>query len=159
MQTLDIQHAVLLIVATVASVVAVIAVISWAISYPSGWHALAERYRTDRRFPAHQRRGESARMRALIRYKGILDFGLDAEGIYMSVMIPIPNHPRLFIPWTEIEVTEPGAWHITQKFLLGPDKIPLRGPWPSLAQFLLEPRGGMDAVGNAAATGTISSSF
>jgi len=155
MQTLDFTHAVLLIAGTLGSLAALLMIGGWAISFLSGWHALAERYRTDRRFPEHQRRGITARLRAFITYKNILDFGSDAEGIYMGVMIPILNHPRLFIPWTEIEVIEPGTWHVTKKFLLGPDKIPLRGRWPSLAEFLLEPR-----VETAATpSGTISSSF
>ncbi|MDP9050287.1 MAG: hypothetical protein M3O31_06110 [Acidobacteriota bacterium] len=53
----------------------------------AGWRSLAERYRTERRFPAHRRWMQSARMRAGVGYNNVLTLGSDAEGIYLKVFV------------------------------------------------------------------------
>jgi hypothetical protein len=124
-------------------------VVGLVISLVSGWHALAERYRTDREFPVRRRPMQSARMRAACGYNNILTLGSDEEGIYMGMTISLfPGHRRLFIPWADIEVQEAKRvlWAMMRTLRLGPDRIPLRVR-ESLAEFLLAGRGS-GAVGD-----------
>jgi hypothetical protein len=108
----------------------------------SGWQSLAKRYRTEREFPAHRRGLQSAQMRMRAGYNNILTVGSDAEGIYLDVLILFrPGHPRLFIPWTEVQAEEPTRWlFLAMRTLrLGPDGIPLKVRM-KLADFLLQAR-------------------
>lgn len=96
-------------------------------------------------------------MRLGVNYNSVLTLASDAEGIYMGVMVLFRiGHPRLFIPWGQIQVEEPRRWlfFMAQRLYLGPDRIPLRLRMRP-AQFLLEPRGGE----NSPAAGTVSSTF
>jgi hypothetical protein len=135
--------------------------VSWFTSLLLGWRSLAQRYRTERQFPEHRRWMQSASMRLGGGINHALTLGSDAEGIYAGMTISIfVGYPRLFIPWTDISVEEPRRWFffMARRLRLGPDAIPLRVREP-LADFLLEPRGGMNAAVNAATPGTISSTF
>jgi len=135
--------------------------IGFLIARIGGWGLLAEKYRTDREFPRRKRWMQSAQMRFGTNYNSVLTLASDSEGIYMRVMSLFRmGHPPLFIPWAEIQVDEPRRWLLWKRVALqlGTEAVPLR-LYERTAKFLLEPRGGMDAVGNAAATGTISSSF
>ena len=116
--------------------------LSYLISWASGWHALAKRYRTERELPERRRRMQSAQMRRLVGYNNALTLGSDGEGIYVAMTIPIfAGHPRLFIPWPDVRDGVPTRrlWLTVRSFAFGPDGIPLRVR-ESLAQFLLEPR-------------------
>jgi hypothetical protein len=127
------------------------------VSWITGWRSLAERYKTNREFPARKRWMQSARMRAGVRFNHALTLGSDAEGIYMGMTLPMfPGQRRLFIPWSDVKAEEPQhlLWLMMRTLRLGPDGIPLRVREP-LAQFLLQPRGGM----NATVPGIVSSTF
>jgi hypothetical protein len=105
-----------------------------------GWSALAARYRTERLFPAHQRRFQSGRMRTSISYNNILTVASDQQGIILGLPFFLRlAHPRLFIPWAEIEIEEPTQWFFlsVQTLLLGPERVPLRLR-TSLVDFLLK---------------------
>ena len=115
-------------------------VVGVLIAWVSGWRSLAERYRTEREFPGHKRRMQSAQMRAACNYNNILTLASDAEGITMGLSLNMfLGHPRLSIPWADVRVEEPKRmlWVTTRTLRLGPAGIPLRVREP-LAQFLLE---------------------
>jgi hypothetical protein len=131
--------------------------VGFLISMVSGWHSLAERYRTDRPFPTHKRWMQSAKMRFSCGYNSILTLASDSEALYLGVLAPFRvGHPRLFVPWGNIRVEEPKRYLflMSRMLRLGPDAIPLRVREP-LAQFLLGPRGDT----NTAAPGAVSSTF
>ena len=157
MQEFPNQHPALFAVAICAGFITWFAFITWVTALVAGWRSLAGRYRTDREFPEHRRRMQSAMMRSGIGMNHALTFGSDEEGIYMGLTIPIlAGYPKLFIPWSDIQVEEPRRWWflMRRRLRLGPDAIPLRIREP-LAQFLLQARGGE----NVPVAGTISSTF
>jgi hypothetical protein len=123
-----------------------LAVVAWmglVLSWLSGWRSLAERYRTEREFPAHRRRMQSAMMQGGIGYNNILTLGSDAAGLYLRLPAVFRfGQPPLFVPWTDIAVDDPTEvlFQTRQTLRLGPDAIPLRVRM-RLAQFLLEGRG------------------
>jgi hypothetical protein len=72
-----------------------------------GWHALAEIYRAEAgAFLGDRWRMRSASLRMFLRYNGIVTFGANERGLYLAVFVLFrAGHPPLFIPWTEIEVS------------------------------------------------------
>jgi hypothetical protein len=81
--------------------------ISGGISFASGWRQLAERFASDR--PVH---GEDfrfawvafARGSVPVAYKGCVFANVGSSGIALSMLFLFRFlHPRLFIPWLEIE--------------------------------------------------------
>ncbi len=105
-----------------------------------GWSTLAVRYRTERPLPTHQRRFQSGRMRTSISYNNILTVASDQQGIVLGLPFFMRlAHPRLFIPWAEIEIEEPKQWFFlsVQTLIVGPDRVPLR-LHASLVDFLLK---------------------
>jgi len=130
-------------------------VVLWVVSgflvgLASGWQILAERYRTELEYPVHRRRMQSAQMRALIGYNNVLTLGSDMEGIYLGMPFLFRiGHPRLFVPWAEIEIEAPKRWLLfeVQTLRLGVNRIPLRLR-VSLVDFLLASRGPDVADGN-----------
>ncbi|HWB33552.1 MAG TPA: hypothetical protein VG714_10280 [Acidobacteriaceae bacterium] len=145
MQQFASQHPALYIVAITAFFLLVSMVAIQGVALTGGWRSLAERYRTERELPEHRRSIQRAQMRWATNYNNILTLGSDAEGLYMAMPSLLRfSHPTLFIPWSDIQVEEPRRWLflMTQRLRLGPDRIPLRLREP-LAQFLLEPRGGV----------------
>lgn len=157
MQQLVVQHPALSAACNLLFVVLIFLIINIAISYVSGWHSLAERFRTDRELPEHRRRMQSASMRMLTSYNNALTLGSDAEGIYIAMTLPIlAGHPRMFVPWAEVRVdqTRTFLWQTVRTLSLGPDAIPLTVR-ERTAQFLLESRGAV----NGASSGTITSTF
>jgi len=157
MQVVTSQHPAIFGVFSIALLAIIWIAIGLLISWITGWRALAERYKTDREFPEHKRWMQSARMRAGVRFNHALTLGSDAEGIYVGMTLPMfPGNPRLFIPWSDVRVEEPQRllWLMMRALRLGTDGIPLRVREP-LAEFLLQPRGGM----NATVPGIVSSTF
>lgn len=157
MQTFLNQHPVWSAFAFVIYFVALWTGVGFIIGLVSGWHSLAERYKTDRMFPDHKRRMRSAKMRFSASYNNVLTLASDLEGLYLGVFVVFRvGHPPLFVPWSEIQVDEPKRYFflMSRMFYLGPNRVPFRIREP-LAQFLLQPRGGS----NAPTPGTISSSF
>lgn len=154
MQDFATQHPTIFVACIFAGVAILWAGIGVVVSLVSGWRSLAERYRTEREFPEHKRRMQSAQMRAAANYNNILTLASDAEGLYMGLTINMfPGHPRLFIPWADVEVDEPKRmlWVMTRTLRLGPGGIPLRVREP-LAEFLLADRA---ASGMAGQTGDL----
>jgi len=124
--------------------IAVLFIILWfasgfLVGLASGWQSLAERYRTEREFPAHRRRMQSAQLRAGMGYNNVLTLGSDAEGLYLGVLALFRiGHPRLLVPWADVVVEEPRRYLFVmmRTLRLGPGAIPLRVREP-LAEFLL----------------------
>jgi len=126
----------------VAITVIAMALIVWmalVLSWLSGWRSLAKRYRTEREFPAHRRRMQTATMRGGIGYNFIVTLASDAEGLYLGLpAIFRLGQPPLFIPWADVSVDEPKQLRLVMlsTLWLGPDGIPLRVR-TSLVEFLL----------------------
>jgi len=155
------QHPALSAVGFAVCFVALWITVGFIVSLIGGWRSLAERYRTDRVFPAHKRWMQSAQMRFLCGYNHVLTLASDSNGLYLATFFLFRvGHPPLFIPWNEIKIGEVRLLLLIKMrtLRLGPDAIPLRVS-ERLAQFLLEPRGGMGAAATAATAGTISSTF
>ena len=71
----------------------------------SGWALLANRFRTDSRFPGPIWAWQSARMRWGCNYNNCLTFGSDPSGLYLSIMFLFRlGSPSLLIPWPEVTV-------------------------------------------------------
>lgn len=137
------QHPALFILAIAAFFLLTSVVAMGGVAVVGGWRSLAGRYRTERELPEHRRSLQRAQMRLGTNYNNILTLGSDADGLYMAMPKLLSlGHPRLFIPWSEIQVEEPQRWFffMTRRLRLGPDRIPLRVR-EALADFLLEARG------------------
>jgi hypothetical protein len=81
--------------------------ISYGISWMSGWHRLAQRFRWEQDFDGERWRFQSGSMRLGAHYNGVLTLGANREGIYLAVLFPFRlAHPPLFIPWSEITVSD-----------------------------------------------------
>lgn len=94
----------------------------------SGWHALAQRYRYEQEFVGERWRFRTGRMRWATKYGNILTLGANREGLYLAVLFPFRlGHPPLFIPWSEITVSERQRWFMAgTQFVLGREtRIPL----------------------------------
>lgn len=140
MQEFETQHPAMFVVCAFAGSAILWVGIGVVISLVSGWRSLAGRYRTEREFPEHKRRMQSARMRAFTGYNNILTLSSDAEGITMGMTVNLfPGHPRLFVSWADVVVEEPKRtlWVTMRTLRLGPGGIPLRLS-EGLVQFLLE---------------------
>jgi uncharacterized membrane protein YgcG len=158
MQELANQHPALFMVAIVAFFLLTSMVAMGGVAAVGGWRSLAGRYRTERALPEHRRSLQRAQMRLGTNYNNILTLGSDAEGLYMAMPKLLSlGHPRLFIPWSEIQVEDPQRWFffMTRRLRLGPDRIPLRVR-EALADFLLETRGGMGGGLGGGAGGSMS---
>lgn len=101
-----------LIIVFITTLFPVVFVLFWIgviylISWLSGWQRLAKKYATWMEPPTLRRSMASARI-GLSNYNGVLQLGLNPQGIYLSVFILFRvGHKPLFIPWSEIdEVTE-----------------------------------------------------
>src|SRR6266852_4733190 len=71
----------------------------------SGWALLANRFRTDSRFPGQIWTWQSARMRWGCNYNNCLTLGSDPSGLYLSIMLLFRiGSPSLLIPWPEVTV-------------------------------------------------------
>lgn len=82
-------------------------VISLVISRMGGWSALAKRYRLEDSFDGERMRFRSGQMRYAMSYNNCLTIGADRRGLYLAVFFFFRlGHPPLFIPWSEIAVTE-----------------------------------------------------
>jgi hypothetical protein len=68
---------------------------------------LAERYQRADGFEGDRWWFQSVQMRWRVNYSGVLIIGASPRGLYLSVLLPFRfAHPPLFIPWTEISVSE-----------------------------------------------------
>ena len=106
----------------------------------SGWSALGRQFHTEQPLPPHRRRFQSGAMRASMSYNNILTVASDAAGFYLDVPSFMRlGHPRLFVPWAQIEIDGPKRWFFrdVQTLNLGPKRVPLRLR-VSLVNYLLE---------------------
>jgi len=93
-----------------------------AISVVGGWHALAERFRSDGSFTGVTWGWQSAYFRYRVHYGGCLIVGSNRDGLYLRILFPFRfMHPPLFIPWREISLTTSRYWLIGEvgRFQLG----------------------------------------
>jgi hypothetical protein len=115
--------------------------ISFMIAFAGGWRRLAQRYRTQLPFPAYKRRFQSGYFRLIVGYRSVLTLASDTNGIHLGVVFPFRlGHPRLFIPWSDIQIEPTERWlFLTRQTLrFGPTQIPLRLR-ASLVEFLCKP--------------------
>lgn len=78
-----------------------------AISYISGWAALAELYRSDDSFEGERWQFQRGQMRYAMRYNNNLTIGADQRGLSLSILFLFrAGHPALFIPWSDITESE-----------------------------------------------------
>jgi hypothetical protein len=107
--------------------IALWSVTCYSLSWVSGWHALAERYRCEQDFEGERWRFRSAQMRWTTKYNGVLILSANREGLYLSIFFPFRlGHPPLFIPWSEITFGERRLWLMAGvQFVLGrEERIP-----------------------------------
>lgn len=110
-----------------------LAVVAWCgaaylIALMSGWHKLARRFECEQGFEGERWRFQSAGMRWLTAYRGILTLGANQSGLYLAVLVFFRmGHPPLFVPWSEITVSERQRWMMAgMQFVLGrEEQIPL----------------------------------
>ena len=100
----------LLLAGIILLVITVWALIMIVIGRASGWHRLAEDYRSDVEFPSKRFRLRSVLMRRWVHYGNSVAFGVDYRGLHMSSFGALLGHPRLLIPWPEISVTPKKVW-------------------------------------------------
>ncbi len=85
-----------------------IAILAWflvshAVAWLSGWRTLAKLYSGYSTYTEKKLYFQSAQFRWNINYNGVLIFGANTQGLYVSVLFLLrPGHAPLFIPWTEI---------------------------------------------------------
>jgi hypothetical protein len=103
----------------------------------SGWHGLADRYRTHEPAPRNQRSLQGG-MVGWVSHQGTLSLGAAEDGLDLRVLVLFrPGHPPLRIPWDDI-VDEGDAFSIfvkMAKLRLGPHGPTLRirrDTWESL---------------------------
>ena len=94
-----------------------------------GWAALAAAYSHSGEFQGERLRFQTAQMRWGTNYGGCLTIGANHRGLFLSVLFLFRiGHPPLFIPWTDISVSDPkGRWfsYVELRFRRAPS-IPLR---------------------------------
>lgn len=94
-----------------------------------GWASLASVYGYSGEFQGEWLRFQSARMRWGTNYGNCLTFGPNRLGVCLSTLIIFRlGHPPLFIPWTDISVSEQrGRWFnsVVLRFRRAPS-IPLQ---------------------------------
>jgi hypothetical protein len=85
--------------------------ISLFLSLVGGWQALAQKYRAPERIHGERFWLKSAGMRWGVGYRSALNFGVDVQGLFVSI-VPIfrIGHPPLFIPWSDISFTRQRQW-------------------------------------------------
>jgi hypothetical protein len=100
----------------------------YLIALMSGWHRLAQRFRCERGFEGKLWRFQTGAMRWATAYRGILTLGANESGMYLAMLVFFKmGHPALFVPWSEITVSERRRWMMTgTQFVLGrEEQIPL----------------------------------
>jgi hypothetical protein len=85
--------------------------ISLLLSRIGGWHALSLQYRATQPITGQRYWMKSAGMGG-VAYRGIVNFGADSSGLFLSVLPPFFSigHPPLFIPWSDITSSQEKGW-------------------------------------------------
>ena len=114
----------------------------------TGWRKLSEAYRASVPFEGKWHRFQTGYMRWGTHYGNVLDVGVNAQGLYLSVFLLLRmGHPALFIPWSEIKserVTAGFFPRVRLRFLRVPS-IPLDVN-PPLAEKMIKESFGAFAV-------------
>lgn len=109
-------------------VVSMSAAVSYGLSLQSGWASLAERFRFEGKFIGRRLRWAGGQMGPFGLYYGIVRVGANSEGLYLTVN-PILRlfHAPLFIPWTQIRITNDGrsSWGFVRFELGREQRVPL----------------------------------
>ncbi|SRR6266567_4451955 len=74
------------------------------IAWWSGWRELAARFRHDYDFRDQIGGWQSARMRRGCHYNNAIKIAANAEGLHLTTIAIVPQHPPLLIPWNEIKL-------------------------------------------------------
>ena len=83
------------------------------IAWFSGWWELGRVYRASGPFSGTLWRCQSAGFRWSTSYSGVLNVGVNADGLYLSVLFLFRvAHPPLFIPWCDISARAKRAWFL-----------------------------------------------
>ncbi len=81
--------------------------ISFLASRLSGWHRLVKTYPASTPYEGKPYRFQTLWMRYGTHYGNIATVGANSQGLYLSVLFLFRiGHDPLFIPWSEITVTE-----------------------------------------------------
>lgn len=102
--------------------------VCYLLSWVSGWHTLARRFRFTQDFVGEQWRFRSGKMRWNATFGNCLTLGANRSGLYLAVLFLFrTGQPPLFIPWSEITVWRERRWFLWRiRFTLGRDtRIPL----------------------------------
>ena len=79
----------------------------------SGWWTLGRVYRSSRPFTGTLWRRQSVGFRWSTSYGGLVNVGVNSEGLYLSVLLLFRiGHPPLFIPWCDISAESKKSWLI-----------------------------------------------
>jgi hypothetical protein len=77
--------------------------VGFIVAQLSGWAELAHHYRATNRFEGRKLRFRSSKMRLNMQYNNCLTVGLNAQTMYLAVLLPFRiGHPPLTIPWNEV---------------------------------------------------------
>ena len=80
--------------------------IIFLLSLVGGWHSLGGHYPQSGDVTPRWTY-KSGRMRGFVNYNGILNLGVNEQGLHLSVVSLFrAGHPPLFIPWREIQISE-----------------------------------------------------
>ena len=80
-------------------------VVTYWVSILGGWRLLAKRFRMQGTFTGEKWHMQSAHMRYLYNYNGVLTIGADNAGLFIVPFFLFRAwHPPLFVPWTELSV-------------------------------------------------------
>ena len=80
--------------------------ICFIISVWSGWRTLAARFRHHYDSRDQIGRWKSARMRLGCHYNNALKIAANEEGLWLTTIAIVLQHPPLLIPWSEIRVVK-----------------------------------------------------
>jgi len=118
--------------------IAIFVAISWYalcffISFMTGWHTLAQRFRTQAEpYGDTKTAGPfsyTVYMRHWSHYGGVIRLTAAADALYASVLFPFRiGHPSLCIPWSEIQFgrTKRLWWRYVVLTLGAQEKVPMR---------------------------------
>jgi hypothetical protein len=96
--------------------VGVVNLLAWI----GGWSRLAQDYRSYDDFGGALWRFQYGWFGG-VRYKGVLTFGTDAKGLYLSVLVLFrPGHPPLLVPWRDLSIASSDSDWIVLRFRATP---------------------------------------
>lgn len=79
-------------------------ILPFVLARAGGWSALAAEYRLNGPFQGKRWWFQDVTLRGWCGYNGGVSVGANAEGLYLNTIFFV-SHPPLFIPWTDLSVT------------------------------------------------------